>query len=93
LQVAERLEEYDYIFGGHYGVEIESNVIVDVVETAEKILQNPNDYDYCKVRKGFDGKENIIMCKEIPNFSCIAYKEQGVYMEDAQKIVDEYLKK
>ncbi len=92
-KVAERIDEYDYIFGGHYGVEFESNVIVDVVETAEKILKDPTNYDYKKIRKSADGSENVIYCKYIPNFSCLAYKENGIYMEKAQKIVDEYLKK
>jgi len=92
-KVAERLQEYDYLFGGHYGVEIESNVIIDIVNTAKKILENPNGYDYCKTRIGFNGKENTIFCKEEPNFSCISYKMEGVYMDRAQEIVDAYLKK
>lgn len=92
-KVAERIAEYDYLFGGHYGVEFESNVIVDVVETAKKILDDPQSYDYKKEKRTADGKTRVIYCKEIPNFSCISYTMRGVYMDEAQKIVDEMLKR
>lgn len=91
-KIALRIDEYDYIYGGHFAVGLESNVIIDVVETAGKILENPNDYDIKKERRMMNGMRTVY-CKNIPGFTTISYNlEKGVYMDKAQQIVDEYQK-
>ena len=92
-KVALRNDEYDYIYGGHFAVGLESNVIVDVVETAGKILEDPQAYDFKKERRMMNGGTRIIYCKNIPNFTMLSYNpEKGVYMDKAQEIVDTYAK-
>lgn len=89
-KLALRNDEYDYIYGGHFAVGLESNVIIDIVETAAKILEDPQNYDYKKERKRAQGTVTIC-CKYVPNFTVISYNpEKGVYMDKAQEIVDEY---
>jgi len=80
-KIALRNDEYDYIYGGHFAVGLESNVIIDVVETAKMILDNPDCYDYKKERQTLWGIKTLCY-KTIPGFTSISYNpETGVYMD------------
>lgn len=47
-RLAARLDEFDYVFPGHFVYDLENHVILDLVEAANAIVADPQDYDYCE---------------------------------------------
>ncbi|PNV61503.1 hypothetical protein C0033_13040 [Clostridium sp. chh4-2] len=80
-KLCERLDEFDYIYPGHFIVKLENHLMVDILNTLNAILENPQDYDYKQEEvSGNGGAKKVRMFKYIPGFSTIAYNEQGVYI-------------
>ena len=70
-----RLEEYDYIFPQHFMNDLESHMMLDVLETVESIVTDPEKCDYKTVKYGKMRDEVRIRCfKYIKGFSVIGYE-------------------
>jgi len=70
-----RLDEFDYIFPGHFMVNLENHLLLNILETLNAIIADPDCYDYALERT--DGSKR--MHKFIRGFGTIAYTENGVY--------------
>ncbi|MBR1585572.1 MAG: MBL fold metallo-hydrolase [Clostridia bacterium] len=79
--IVERMEEFDYVFPSHFVLNLESRVLVDMLDTCNAILENPQDYDFLERRESakVGGPVRIRMHKAVRGFSSIAYMEGGVY--------------
>jgi glyoxylase-like metal-dependent hydrolase (beta-lactamase superfamily II) len=75
-----RLDEFDYIFTGHFMVNLENHLLVAILETLNQIIADPDSYDY-KVESvsGNSGAKRVRMHKFIKGFSTIAYTQNGIY--------------
>ena len=74
--LVERLDEYDYIFPQHFMNNLESHLMVDILETVDRILENPDAYDYKKETYGKDRNQvNVRYFKYIKGFSVIGYSK------------------
>jgi glyoxylase-like metal-dependent hydrolase (beta-lactamase superfamily II) len=69
-----RFDEFDYIFPGHFMVNLENRVLTAIHETLDEIIANPTSYDYA-IGEGAQKR----MHKYVEGFSTIAYNENGVY--------------
>ena len=79
-RLVNRLDEFDYIFPGHFAVNLENSLFIDILETLNLIVNNPDDYDFKEERAGGNGgpKKNR-MYKYINGFGTVAYSPNGVY--------------
>ena len=76
-----RLSEFDYIFPGHFMVNLENSLLPDILSTLNAILLAPGDFDYRTETPGGSGQPpQVRMFRQIPGFSVIAYTEDGVYL-------------
>lgn len=81
VKLSKRIDEFDYICPGHFTFNIENTVIQSFVDTANAILENPGDYDYCEVTP--NGKKTYL--KAVAGMGYIGYTDHNVYMEEASK--------
>lgn len=75
-----RRDEYDYLFPGHFMVNLENIVLVNILEALNAVIENPDHYNY-KIASvgGTGGAPRERMYKYIRGFSTIAYTKEGVY--------------
>lgn len=74
-----RIGEIDYIFPGHFMVNLESHLLLDILDTLNAIVANPEKYDYVVEHIGGSGERNRRMHKFVKGFGTVAYTENGVY--------------
>jgi glyoxylase-like metal-dependent hydrolase (beta-lactamase superfamily II) len=75
-----RLDEFDYIFPGHFMVNLENNLLINILETLNAIIANPESFDYkVEAAGGQGGAVNLRMHKFVKGFSTIAYTKNGMY--------------
>ncbi|MCL2833508.1 MAG: hypothetical protein FWD78_10100, partial [Treponema sp.] len=69
-----------YIFPGHFMVNLENHLLLNILETLNAIISDPGCYDF-KVERvsGQSGAKTVRMHKFIKGFGTIAYTENGVY--------------
>lgn len=81
-KLAARTGEFDYIFPGHFIFNLESTVVQSFLDTANAILENPENYDICQP----DDKGNITYQKFVRGMGTIAYRKNNIFMrkEDAK---------
>lgn len=76
-KLAQRLDEFDYIFPGHFIFELESYVVEDLVATANAIIADPEGYQF---------KENAVnksgpivrMHRHVPGLGTIGYTANAI---------------
>lgn len=73
VKLVKRLNEFDYLFPGHFIIDIESSVLLDLLKTCEAVLANPEDYDYL-----YTLKDKTSKLKYIRNLGTLAYNERSV---------------
>ncbi len=79
-KLCKRLEEFDYIFPGHFMVNLENHLLLDILETLNQILSDPENYDYkMESVSGNGGAKRTSLYKYIKGFSVVSYSEKGVY--------------
>ena len=78
-RLVKRLDEFDYIFPGHFMVNLENHLLLNVLETLNAIIKDPDCYDYKVERVSAQGGRTLRMHKYIKGFGTIAYTENGVY--------------
>lgn len=75
--LAERIGEYDYIFPQHFMNNLESHLMLDVLETLDVIIADPENCDYKKESYGKLRDVKKVRCfKFIKGFSVIGYEVQ-----------------
>ena len=75
-----RRDEYDYLFPGHFMMNLENTVLVHILEALNAIIANPDSYNYKIVEvSGNGGPSQERMFKFVQGFSTIAYTKNGVY--------------
>ena len=76
----DRLDEFDYIFPGHFMVYLESNLFLDIRDALASVLKNPADCTCSWKSQGRDGNMYTTCQKHVRGFSVIQYNlEKGVY--------------
>jgi glyoxylase-like metal-dependent hydrolase (beta-lactamase superfamily II) len=79
-KLVNRFDEFDYIFPGHFMVNLENNVLVDILDTLNAIIANPKSFNYkVETAGGQGGAVNVRMHKFVKGFSTIAYTQNGIY--------------
>lgn len=78
-KIVARLDEIEYLFPGHFMVNLEAHLLCDILDALNQIVADPNSYDYVveSVRGG--GNIDRRMHKFVKGFGTIAYSENGVY--------------
>ena len=80
-----RLDEFDYIFPGHFMVNLENHLLLNILETLNAIISDPECYDYKEEHSpGYNGAKKTRMYKFIKGFGTIAYTENGVYPSEVK---------
>jgi glyoxylase-like metal-dependent hydrolase (beta-lactamase superfamily II) len=75
-----RIDEFDYIFPMHFMVNLENHLLVNILETLNEAISDPDSYDYKIMHiSGSGGPGRERMYKFIKGFSTIAYTENGIY--------------
>lgn len=69
IRLSRRLNEFDSIFCGHGVQDLNSRLVLDMIETCNKIIADPDDYD------GLRGDRRL---KKIPGGGYMPYYENGV---------------
>ena len=75
-KLAARVCEFDYIFPGHFIFNLENTVVQSFLDTANAILENPDNYDSCQP----DDKGNVTYQKNVRGMGTIAYRANNIYM-------------
>ena len=72
--LCERLDEFDYVFSGHFVNNLENSVLVNILEAVEEVIADPKSYTYT-AKEG----NSIAMYKCIKGLGRIRYNENGIY--------------
>lgn len=81
VALCDRLDEFDYIFPGHFMVYLENNLLLDILDTLNAILADPQNCDYKVESVGKDGAKRIVYHKYVRGFGTVSYNpDRGVYM-------------
>ncbi|MGN1027165.1 MAG: MBL fold metallo-hydrolase [Faecousia sp.] len=72
-RLAARIPEFDSIFPGHFIVDIDSSAILDMLDTLDAIIADPENYDYTE-----ESARGTTYCKTVKGLGCIGYQIEGV---------------
>lgn len=73
-RLADRIDDYDYVYPGHFMLDIEAGVVVDTLNALDEILENPENYTYKTERWAKGATEPAVRYfKRVKGFSQIAY--------------------
>lgn len=74
-KLCQRIDEFDWLFPMHFMVNLDSYLLMDVRDTVEKILADPEHaYDYPLLHKNPNGgPDTVRLFKYVPGFTTIAY--------------------
>jgi len=76
-KLAARLDEFDYVFSGHFVYDLENYVIADLAEAAEAIMANPQSYSYAEMAQTPAGVVTRYH-KFVKGLGTLAYTESAV---------------
>lgn len=80
VKLCDRLDEFDYIFPGHFIVNLESCLMLDILDALNAIVKDPECYDFKVVSpSGNGGEPRVGYHKYVRGFSTISYSMKGVY--------------
>ncbi len=71
LRLVERIEEFDGIFPGHFMVDVDSRVAVDMYEALDAIVKNPDSCDYTE----YSESAGVLKFKFVKGFGVIRYQD------------------
>ena len=78
-----RLDEFDYIFSGHFTNNLENSVLLNLLEALEEVIADPNDFTYLEETVNPAGVKSIAYYKQIKGLGRFRYTENGVYPSKA----------
>lgn len=76
-KLANRLDDFDYIFPGHFIFELENYVIEDLVAATASILQDPENYQSAEHIESERGAFTR-MYRHVPGLGTICYTERAI---------------
>ena len=76
-KLASRIDEFDHIFPGHFIFDLENTVVQSFLDTANAILEAPENYDLCQSDSG----GNVTYQKFVRGMGTIAYRKNNIYMD------------
>ena len=85
-KLVKRFDEFDYLFPGHFMMNLENNVLSAILEALNSAIDNPQKYNYKIESVGGTGTTQVRMYKYIKGFSTIAYTEKGIYPPGKEKL-------
>jgi hypothetical protein len=65
--------------GQYYIVNLENNVLVEILNTVNAIIADPDTHNYEVEHAGAHGAKRAVMHRYIKGFSTIAYAEDGIH--------------
>jgi glyoxylase-like metal-dependent hydrolase (beta-lactamase superfamily II) len=73
-RLIDRMDEFDYVYPGHFMLDIENGVMLDTLQALDEVLANPESYTY-KIEKWAKGanEPTVRYYKRVRGFSQIAY--------------------
>jgi glyoxylase-like metal-dependent hydrolase (beta-lactamase superfamily II) len=74
-----RLDEFDYVFSGHFANNLENSVLPNILEALNEICDNPKNYTYTEESVGSNGVKSISYIKQVKGLGRVRYSENGVY--------------
>ncbi len=77
--LCERIDEIDYIFPGHFAVNLESRLLPAILETLDAIVSDPESYSYKIEQTMTNGEVRVRYHKFVRGFATVAYTANGVY--------------
>lgn len=80
VKLEKRMDEFDFLFPGHFIFDLEKTVIPSLIETAEKILESPEGYDYAE-----DARGKRTLQKFVKGLGTIGYHEKNVWEAEEKK--------
>lgn len=72
-RLSKRVDEFDGIFPGHFITDIDSTAVFSMLEALNKIVENPENYDYVEERR--QGKT---YCKAVWGLGFIGYSLEAI---------------
>lgn len=72
--VCKRLDEFDYVFSGHFVNNLENSVLINILEALNEVIADPKNYTYT-AKEG----NSIAMYKCIKGLGRIRYNENGIF--------------
>lgn len=73
-RLIDRMNEFDYIFPQHFINNIENNLLINILETLDKIIEDPDCYDYSTEK--YTKQKNVKMIryyKNVVGFTPVSY--------------------
>lgn len=77
-ELVSRLDEFDYIYPGHFMIHLENDLLVNILKALNGILEKPEG-DYREKRVGGTGIPETRCYKFIEGFGTVGYKPSGVF--------------
>ncbi len=81
-KLVKRLDEFDYIFPGHFMINLENSLMQNILDALNEVIADPDDYDYKTESvspNNPSAPKRVRMHKFIKGFGTIAYNSNGVY--------------
>jgi hypothetical protein len=73
-RLVDRMDEFDYVYPGHFMVDVENGVLPYELEAIDAILTNPEGYDYKIETWGKSATQTAVRyAKHIRDFSVVLY--------------------
>lgn len=69
VRLSGRLDEFDYIFGGHGINDLDKHVVLSIIEACDEIIAAPDCYDH---------KDGDRLSKQVSGWGFIRYYEKGI---------------
>ena len=73
MKLAERTDEFDGVFPGHFIADLDSHTVRDVAQTLQAICDNPENFDYTE-----EGGRGTTYCKTVKGLGCIGYQLESI---------------
>lgn len=78
-ELVQRLQEFDYVFSGHFLGFIENHVMLDTLDTLNAILEDPHGYDYKELYRTGAGDLVEKMYKRVRGYGEVAYEWDSIF--------------
>jgi glyoxylase-like metal-dependent hydrolase (beta-lactamase superfamily II) len=74
-----RLDEFDYVFSGHFANNLENSVLLNILEALNDVIEDPKRYTYIEESISNTGEKSVAYYKQVKGLGRIRYSENGVY--------------
>jgi glyoxylase-like metal-dependent hydrolase (beta-lactamase superfamily II) len=78
-----RLDEFDYVFSGHFTNNLENSVLLNILEALNEVIADPKNYTYIEETISNTGAKSVAFYKQVKGLGRIRYSENGVYPSKA----------